>query len=149
MGKNKKNKGQKNNETVKVTPEVEVQKAELSQPSPVPPVSVVQPAETLVELAKPEELAKTDSPVEVKKSERFPNRKKKSTIQSPTKTVWSIADQVMAADPAAQRKDIMKACLDSGIAFYTARTQIQQWFAAQRESRLQAAKAASPMVKAS
>lgn len=147
MGKNKKNKGQKNSEPVKTVPEV--QKAELSQPPAVPPVSVVQPAETPVELAKPEELAKTDPPAEVKKSERFPNRKKKSTIQSPTKTVWSIADQVMAADPAAQRKDIMKACLDAGIAFYTARTQIQQWFAAQRESRLQAAKAANPMVKAS
>lgn len=120
------------------------------EPANVPTEPVVPPVETapaVVELAKPEELAKTE--VAPTKTERFPNRVRKSIIQSPTKTVWVIADALMESDPATRRKDIMNACLAQGIAFYTARTQIQQWFAARQASRLQAANAASPIVKVS
>lgn len=165
MGKNKKNKGQKitvaelnqraresglnleNNfgaadtarsgdEYTKGIPEV-VQKAEPTQAPTEPVVTPVNTAPVATE------------PVPPVKSERFPNRLKKSTITGPTKAVWDIADRLVAADPTTQRKHILKACIDAGIAFYTARTQIQQWFAAQQASRLQAAVAASPMVKAS
>lgn len=51
----------------------------------------------------------------------------KSTIESPTKTVWHIADEMMAKDPKTTRKQILDACVAKGIAYYTARTQYQAW----------------------
>lgn len=52
-----------------------------------------------------------------------------STIVRPCKQVWHIADSM----PNATRKQVLKACIDAGIAFYTARTQYQQWSAVQKE----------------
>jgi len=46
-----------------------------------------------------------------------------STIQRPCKQVWHIADSM----PGAKRKDVLAACVKAGIAFFTARTQYQQW----------------------
>jgi uncharacterized protein (DUF779 family) len=46
-----------------------------------------------------------------------------STVESPVKRVWAIADSM----PDAKRKDVIAACVEQGIAFYTARTQYQKW----------------------
>ncbi len=47
----------------------------------------------------------------------------KSTVASPVRQVWAIADSL----PGAKRKDIVAACVEQGIAFFTARTQYQKW----------------------
>jgi hypothetical protein len=39
-----------------------------------------------------------------------------------------------AANPAVTRKQVIEECTKRGIAFYTARTQYQQWLTATRES---------------
>ncbi len=46
-----------------------------------------------------------------------------STVESPVKRVWAIADSM----PDAKRKDVIAACVAEGIAFFTARTQYQKW----------------------
>lgn len=46
-----------------------------------------------------------------------------SIVESPVKRVWEIADSM----PDARRKDVIAACVDQGVAFYTARTQYQKW----------------------
>lgn len=55
--------------------------------------------------------------------------KNHSTIERPTKTVWHIADEMSAANPQVRRKDVIAECVRQGVAFYTARTQYQQWLA--------------------
>lgn len=52
-----------------------------------------------------------------------------SVIHRPCKQVWHIAD----AMPGAKRKEVLEACVKAGIAYYTARTQYQQWAACQKE----------------
>jgi hypothetical protein len=51
----------------------------------------------------------------------------KSTIESPTKAVWHIADEMHKANPNVARKTVIEECVRRGIAFYTARTQYQRW----------------------
>ena len=51
-----------------------------------------------------------------------------SSIIRPCKQVWHIADSM----PGATRKEVLKACIEGGIAFYTARTQYQQWLSVQK-----------------
>lgn len=67
--------------------------------------------------------------------------KHQSEIESPTKSVWEIADQMFAADPTIARKTIVETCVRQGIAYYTARTQVQLWRTARLESEANAAKA--------
>ena len=50
--------------------------------------------------------------------------KQKSLIEKPVKEVWVIADCMWGQ----RRKDIIQACVDSGIAYNTARTQYQAYF---------------------
>jgi hypothetical protein len=52
-----------------------------------------------------------------------------SVIERPCKQVWHIAD----AMPGAKRKEVLEACVKAGIAYYTARTQYQQWAQCQKE----------------
>lgn len=63
------------------------------------------------------------------KGKAKPEVKHKSDIARPTKTVWHIADEMFAANPQVRRKDVITECVHRGIAFYTARTQYQQWLA--------------------
>lgn len=63
------------------------------------------------------------------KGKAKPEVKHKSDIERPTKTVWHIADEMSAANPQVRRKDVIAECVNRGIAFYTARTQYQQWLA--------------------
>lgn len=57
-----------------------------------------------------------------------------STIERPCKRVWHIADSM----PKASRKEVLKACIDAGIAFYTSRTQYQLWLQTQKDMASQA-----------
>lgn len=53
----------------------------------------------------------------------------KSTVDRPCGRVWDIADSM----PGAKRKDILQACVDAGIAYYTARTQYQMLLTVRKE----------------
>lgn len=73
------------------------------------------------------------------KRDRWPERKKKSTIANPVKFVWDLADAMKKVDPSVRRKDVIEAAIANGVAGYTARTQYQAWYQMQRESQRQAA----------
>jgi len=64
----------------------------------------------------------------------------RSEIESPTKTVWHIADELIERKPEISRKAIVQECVKRGIAYYTARTQVQLWRAARIESMANQAK---------
>lgn len=55
----------------------------------------------------------------------------KSTVTGAVALVHEIA----ASMPDARRKDVIQACVDKGIAFYTARTQYQKWFKAKKSAQ--------------
>ena len=59
----------------------------------------------------------------------------KSSIERPTKAVWDIAEELTEKDPSIRRKDVIAECVARGIAYYTARTQYQQWLTATRNSK--------------
>lgn len=54
-----------------------------------------------------------------------------STIKSPVKRVWHIADEM----PKASRKEVIAECVRQGVGYGTARTQYQAWFKASQESK--------------
>ena len=56
-----------------------------------------------------------------------------STVARPCKLVWHIADEMKAANPEVERKEVLAECVKRGVAFYTARTQYQQWLGVQKE----------------
>lgn len=76
-------------------------------------------------------------PVKAVKAPKVPGKsievKNHSTIELPTKRVWHIADEMKAKDPEVRRKDVIAECVRQGVAFYTARTQYQQWLQVQKE----------------
>lgn len=51
----------------------------------------------------------------------------KSTVEKPTKLVHVIADMLADANPDVTRKEIIAACTEAGIAYYTILTQYQAW----------------------
>lgn len=66
---------------------------------------------------QPEEVQQEEAPAPVVKTRNA------STVESPVKRVWAIADSM----PEAKRKDVIAACVEEGITFFTARTQYQKW----------------------
>ncbi len=52
---------------------------------------------------------------------------RKSSMDGACSMVWDIAGSMLAENPDTKRKEILQACVDSGIAFYTARTQYQKY----------------------
>ncbi len=80
---------------------------------------------------------------ETKADEALANRLRKSTIEKPTKRVWTLAEEYHAANPDAKRKDVIAHCVAQGIAFYTARTQYQAWRTACKASEITQAAAAA------
>lgn len=66
---------------------------------------------------------------------------RKSSIQSPCQIVWEVASE-MAAKGGYTRKQVIEACMAKGVAYYTARTQYQQWKAAGDNDKKNAAKSA-------
>jgi len=81
--------------------------------------------------------------------QQLPNGKvwiKLSSIPKPTKQVWHIADEMLAAaaaagQPAPARKAVQDECVRRGIASGTARTQYQAWKKARDESAANASAA--------
>lgn len=120
---------------------------QITQPEPVvavqPVVAPVAPVQDLAAMlaATAAAVAATGKLPVQPKVDRYPDRKKRSEIVSPVKTMWAICDLMIAADPTARRKDMIEAGIKAGIAFYTARTQYQAWFTARRESLKNAAAA--------
>lgn len=51
----------------------------------------------------------------------------KSAMSGACSLVWDIAGSMLAANPDVKRKEILLACVERGIAFYTARTQYQKY----------------------
>lgn len=54
----------------------------------------------------------------------------KSEVESPCWLVWDTADKMKGS----RRKDVIAACVEKGVAFYTARTQYQLWLTANRNA---------------
>lgn len=48
---------------------------------------------------------------------------RESTVKRPCYVVWDMADKMVGA----RRKDVVAACVQAGVAYYTARTQYQLW----------------------
>ena len=61
-----------------------------------------------------------------------------SEVVRPCQLVWDIAEGM----PGAKRGEVIAACVEAGIAFYTARTQYQQWRAVKKEEADRIAKQA-------
>lgn len=55
----------------------------------------------------------------------------RSTIASPVRIVWELAD----ANPGMRRCDVIRLAEAAGIATYTARTQYQRWFTFRKAER--------------
>ena len=60
-----------------------------------------------------------------------PCLKGKSAIGSPCRIVWDIAEEMTGS----RRKDIIAACVAKGVAYYTARTQVQKYNEAMKATR--------------
>lgn len=61
-----------------------------------------------------------------------------STIEAPVATVWTLADvmhSTASEEEPARRKDVVAACQEAGVAYYTARTQYQAWYTATDKGR--------------
>lgn len=56
---------------------------------------------------------------------------RKSTATGPCRLVWDIAERMEGQ----RRKDIIAACVEAGVAYYTARTQYQMWLTIRNEER--------------
>lgn len=94
-------------------------------------------------LTNPEEMANqpaTEKPVKPAKTKVEITHE--STIERPCKRVFIIADEMLETHPGAKRKDVLAACVRSGIAYYTARTQYQQWLQVRKEMAEREAKQA-------
>ncbi len=95
-----------------------------------------------VEAAAPEQVAtasaidpvaQAEAPASNDATPATETKPRKSTVASPVRQVWAIADSI----PGAKRKDIVAACVEQGIAFFTARTQYQKWNQARRAETAQ------------
>lgn len=114
--------------------EVEEQVAEEAAPEKVDETSVEPTKEEATSKKKKQSTKKEATSKEEQSTKKEVVRLRKSTIESPSKRVWEIADQMKAANPNVRRKDVIAACVEQGIAYYTARTQYQLWFKASRAS---------------
>lgn len=59
----------------------------------------------------------------------------KSSVANPCKRVWDIAEKMHKDRPGIKRAEVLEACVEAGIAYYTARTQYQAWLAACKEMK--------------
>ena len=57
--------------------------------------------------------------------------KNHSSVTNPCLLVHNICDE-MCGQPGIKRKDVIAACVEQGVAYYTARTQYQNWLVASR-----------------
>lgn len=108
--------------------------------------------EVLTEVAAPPvvtlEPAKATNAIQTKVAKANPTaHTTESTVERPCKRVWQIADDVHAANPAAKRGDVLAECVKQGVAYFTARTQYQQWLTVQHEMEARELAAAAKLVK--
>lgn len=68
---------------------------------------------------------------EAKASEPKRTYENKSSISSACQVVHDLCNEMVGA----RRKDVIQAAVDKGVAFYTARTQYQKWFKAQKSAK--------------
>ncbi|WP_242361892.1 hypothetical protein [Anaeromyxobacter sp. SG17] len=106
--------GRVENETRSLVVEDYADQPKAEQPAPEPTAPVATAETSPASEPQPAAPAKVEKP-------------SKSTIEKPTKAVWTIADEMKKADPAVTRKAIVDECMHRGIAYYTARTQAQLW----------------------
>lgn len=72
---------------------------------------------------------------EAKKAEQEETILRRSEVEGPCALVWDIAEQMEQDNPDVKRKEIIEACMNEhGIAYYTARTQLQHYKAAKKEA---------------
>lgn len=58
---------------------------------------------------------------------------RKSLVDSPCRLVFEIASKMHAeSNGKVRRKDVIQKCVDLGVAYYTARTQYQNWYTANK-----------------
>lgn len=122
--------------------------APLAAPAPevAPIVAEDKTAEIAAASAEADRLAD-----QLQTNEQLPNGKvwvHKSSILKPTKQVWHIADEMVAAalaagKPAPSRKEVQDECVRRGIASGTARTQYQAWKKANDDAAANSAAAAA------
>lgn len=79
-----------------------------------------------------EETSEESAKEKKKATPKIDDRLRMSTIEAPSKRVWEIAEQMKAENPNVRRKDVIAACVEQGIAYYTARTQYQLWYKASK-----------------
>lgn len=95
--------------------------------------NVVAPKEVLPGLITDADNGSEIVPAEAEHAVHRGEVSNKSTTERPCKRVWIIADDMLAANPEVKRKDVIAACIAAGVAFYTARTQYQQWLGVRKE----------------
>lgn len=77
--------------------------------------------------AKPAKKPKGTNTYEAMKNNRFTASK----VENPVRAMWDLCD----ANTDKKRKDVIALAVESGISFYTARTQYQLWLTAYRNSK--------------
>ena len=70
-------------------------------------------------------------PVTVSEVKPLVERVRESTIEKPTKAVWTIADEMKAANPAVTRKEIVDECVRRGRGVLHGQDPVQLWRKAQ------------------
>jgi hypothetical protein len=87
------------------------------------------PVATTSEPATPAAPKATEiKPVETKETKETRNniRTAKSTVDNPVQMVHQLVAEMKKANPQVTRKELMAACEAKGVAYYTARTQVQR-----------------------
>lgn len=73
-----------------------------------------------------------EAPKGTKRGEPTRHYVNKSTVDGAV----ALCHELFSSMPEARRKDAIQAAVDKGVAFYTARTQYQKWFKAQKSARV-------------
>ncbi len=93
-------------------------------------------------LTNPVEMSNQPAPEVAKKPKVKVEITSESTVERPCKLVYQIADEMLESRPGAKRKEVLAECVSRGIAYYTARTQYQQWLQVRKEMAEREAKQA-------
>lgn len=104
------------------------------------------PTETVTETPVEDVLAEADADVEAaiaaleEEATPAPAKPKSgyirgtSTVDTPCAIVWEIASGMLEANPKVTRKEIMDACMQTGVTYGTARTQYDRWRKARKNA---------------
>jgi hypothetical protein len=108
----------------------------MAEPTSTAPVAIENnagPAQTNAEQTDaqgtPKRLESTTGDRATPEATRNNIKPAKSTVEHPTKLVWIVADEMRKANPQATRRQIVDECIRRGVAYYTARSQVQRFLA--------------------